>query len=86
MQQTKDLGTSRTATCATASAKAGAQAVERPSIVADEYLEFLDEMSESGEINMFGARPYLIDQFGLTKPDAVAILSYWMKSFSERHP
>mgnify|MGYP001611742202 CR=1 FL=1 len=59
--------------------------IARPKIVADEHLEYLDELRESGETNMFGARPYLQNEFGLDKDEAKQILRYWMESFSERH-
>jgi hypothetical protein len=50
-----------------------------------EQLEFLDELRESGECNMFGAGPYLMDEFGLNKREASAVLIDWMGSFSKRH-
>lgn len=59
--------------------------VERPEQVEDEHLEFLDDLRESGEINMFGAVPYLQEMFKLSRGDARVIVSYWMKSFGERH-
>ena len=46
-----------------------------------EYKDFLDELRESGETNMFGATPYLQEEFGLTKQEARAILQQWMKEF-----
>ena len=58
---------------------------ERPTIVEDEHLEYLDDLRESGATNMFGARPYLIEEFDLDEDDAKTILLYWMHSFSERH-
>ena len=30
---------------------------------------------------MFGASPYVEDEFGVTRADAGTILSYWMESF-----
>jgi hypothetical protein len=51
-----------------------------------EYYEYLDELRESGETNMFGAAPYLAAAFGLDKREARKVLSAWMESFSERHP
>lgn len=60
--------------------------MERPSIATDEYLEYLDELRESGETNMFGAGIYLSKEFGLTQTESHEVLSYWMKAFSERHP
>jgi hypothetical protein len=59
----------------------------RPPFVTDEHLEFLDDLRESGETNMFGARPYLAAAFpALSEPESSKALSYWMASFSERHP
>jgi len=60
--------------------------VERPEIVEDDHLEYLDVLRESGVTNMYGAGPYLQREFEIDQKDAHAILSYWMKSFSERHP
>lgn len=60
--------------------------IERPEIVEDEHLVYLDELRESGETNMYGARPYLMEGFDLNKTDARVVLSYWMASFGERHP
>lgn len=53
--------------------------------IREEYLVYLDELRESGVTNMFGARPYLADEFGLSNKDAGEVLSHWMKTFSERH-
>jgi hypothetical protein len=47
---------------------------------------YLDELRESGVTNMFGAAPYLQNEFGLDKHEAREVLSMWMKTFSERHP
>ena len=46
--------------------------------------EFLDDLRDSGETNMFGARPYIIEEFGCTAQEARALLSEWMKTFAER--
>lgn len=50
----------------------------------EEYFEFLDELRESGKTNMFGARPYLMDEFDLNKGEASTVLSEWMRTFSQR--
>jgi hypothetical protein len=42
---------------------------------------FLDELRDSGETNMFGAGPYLRDEFGLNKHQSRIILSEWMQDF-----
>jgi hypothetical protein len=47
----------------------------------DEHKQYLDELRESGAINMFGARPYLMEAFGLDKREAGEILKEWMDSF-----
>ena len=58
----------------------------RPSIVTNEHLIFLDDLRESGDTNMYGAGPYLREEFpDLSKTDSHKVLSYWMHSFTERH-
>jgi hypothetical protein len=48
--------------------------------------EYLDELRESGETNMFGARPYLVRRFDLNPSEAGKVLSEWMRTFTKRHP
>ena len=60
--------------------------IERPKIVTDEHLEYLDDLRESGVTNMFGAGAYVEAAFGLDRRAARTILAYWMESFGERHP
>jgi hypothetical protein len=55
----------------------------RPETVTTEHLEYLDALRESGATNMFGATPYIVNEFGVTKNEARAILSYWMTSFGD---
>lgn len=50
------------------------------SIKNDVYL-YLNDLRESGETNMFGATPYLQDEFGFEKKEAKDWLSQWMKDF-----
>ncbi len=57
--------------------------MSRPEMITTENLEYLDELRESGETNMYGATPYLQSRFAISKPEAVHILTYWMKSFGE---
>ena len=47
----------------------------------EEYFTFLDNLRESGVTNMFGAVPYLMDEFILDKDEALDILSKWMESY-----
>jgi len=44
---------------------------------------FLNDLRDSGVTNMFGAAPYLQDEFGLEKGEARQVLANWMQSFSE---
>ena len=45
------------------------------------YYEYLDALRESGVTNMYGASPYLQDQFDLSKGEAREILMAWMKQY-----
>jgi len=56
----------------------------KPDFVTDEHLQFLDELRESGEINMFGAAPYLSNIFDLSEQEARKALTYWMWTFTTR--
>ena len=58
----------------------------RPDFVTNEHLEYLDDLRESGVTNMFGAAPYVEATFGLSRSESRAVLTYWMRTFSERHP
>lgn len=60
--------------------------LERPAIVTEEHLRFLDALRESGKTNMFGAAPFVQKRFKCSTEDARTITIYWMESFSERHP
>lgn len=51
-----------------------------------DYMEFLDALRESGRTNMYGAAPFLEDEFGVTRRQARAILGHWMRTYEERHP
>ena len=60
--------------------------IVQPEYVTTEHLEYLDELRESGVTNMFGAAPYLAEEFGIDIRVARQVLSYWMKTFGVRHP
>ena len=45
-----------------------------------EYKDFLDNLRESGVTNMFGATPYLQEEFGMDKAEAKGILLAWMNN------
>jgi hypothetical protein len=50
-----------------------------------EMFQFLDELRESGEVNMFGAAPYLQEAFLIDRREARKVLTEWMETFEERH-
>ena len=49
----------------------------------DYWFEILDELRESGEINMFGAPRWLQDNYGLTKHEAKEIFVAWTEKFED---
>jgi hypothetical protein len=51
-----------------------------------EMFKFLDDLRESGVVNMFGATPYIQREFGLSRAEASKVLTSWMETFDERHP
>ena len=48
-----------------------------------EYYVFLEVLRQSGVTNMFGATPYLREEFGLGRREAIKILSSWMDTYDE---
>mgnify|MGYP003134257231 FL=1 len=46
-----------------------------------EVFTYLNELRDSGVTNMFGATPYLVDQFGFDKRNASNYLILWMQSY-----
>lgn len=53
----------------------------------EKYYDFLDGLRETGKTNMFGATPYLLNQFHeLDEALAKKVLADWMETFSKRHP
>jgi len=58
--------------------------IRRPKIVKESYLWFLDDVRDSGLINMFGAARHLREMFDeLTKEQSRKVLLYWMESFGK---
>ena len=52
--------------------------------IREEFL-YLNRLRESGDTNMFGAAPYLQDEFGLDRREARTILTEWM-SWADENP
>jgi len=57
------------------------ETTDRPEVITEEMLLYLNDLRESGIINMFGAGIYLQDEFSLNRQDAKVVLMYWMKNF-----
>jgi len=55
----------------------------RPVVVKQQHLEYLDDLRESGETNMFGAGRYVEEEFEISRSMARVILSYWMETFGK---
>ena len=58
---------------------------KKPYLTKDQYADYfayLDALRKSGVTNMFGARPYLEQEFDLPKAEATKVLTAWMQSFS----
>lgn len=51
-----------------------------------EYFEYLDDLRESGETNMFGAGAYLREDHGLDRNEARAVVTAWMGTFDGSSP
>ena len=47
-----------------------------------EVLEFLNILRDSGATNMFGAVPYIKDEFELDSKEAKRLLMLWMANFN----
>jgi hypothetical protein len=45
-----------------------------------EMFDFLEDLRQSGDTNMFGAGTYLREAFGLSLSEATPILTKWMKA------
>jgi hypothetical protein len=47
----------------------------------NEVFTFLDELRESGDTNMYGASPYIEDEFDMKRRAGAPFLSSWMESY-----
>ena len=45
-----------------------------------EMFEYLERLRDSGVTNMWGARPYLMNEFGIDGAYAKEVLLKWMQS------
>ena len=48
-----------------------------------EVLEYLNDLRDSGDTNMFGASPYVESRFGIDRNESRKLVSLWMNNFNE---
>jgi len=51
----------------------------------ENVFEFLDDLRESGAVNMFGAGQFVQEAFDVDRREARTLVGEWMDTFSERH-
>lgn len=52
-----------------------------------QVFSFLDALQRTGVTNMFGATPYIQDEFSeLSKKESMDLLGRWMDTYEDRHP
>lgn len=47
----------------------------------DEHCIYLENLRRSGVTNMFGAVPYIMSEFNVSRSEATEILLNWMKNY-----
>ena len=50
----------------------------------NKYWLYLEHLRRSGVTNMYGAAPYLMKAFDISKNDAVRILADWMQNYDRK--
>lgn len=53
-----------------------------PTGVKQEHHDYLCQLRDSGAVNMWGASPYLEQQFQLSRAEAKDVLLAWIKALS----
>lgn len=65
----------------------GKSITTKPEYLQSKHLTYLDQLRESGTVNMFGAVPFLLQEFpDLDLSKAKHILFYWLHSYVQRNP
>lgn len=59
------------------------QTPNRPEHVTDEMMEYLFELRETAQVNMFHAPRFLAVEFDLNPADAKEAAFYWMQNFEQ---
>lgn len=51
----------------------------------EKIFDYLEALRESGATNMFGAAPYVEQEFGVSRREARELLLKWMASYPDGH-
>lgn len=51
-------------------------------MTSNKYWRYLEALRRTGIVNMYGATPYLMQDFGLTRSEAKKILLDWMNNYN----
>tara|TARA_R100001244_G_C5107288_1_gene120270 strand:- start:147 stop:356 length:210 start_codon:yes stop_codon:yes gene_type:complete len=51
--------------------------------IKEDVFEYLEELRESGETNMFGATTYVMETFEISKVMAIKFVSAWMETYKD---
>lgn len=57
--------------------------IKAPKESEQKYYDFLENLRESGAVNMFGSAAYLMQAYRMKRERAVAIVSDWMRGHSD---
>lgn len=53
--------------------------IKGDTLTEQEYFDYLERLRQTGTTNMFGAGPYLKQQFGITRKEATEVIGKWMQ-------
>ena len=57
--------------------------IKAPKASEQKYYDFLEDLRQSGDTNMFGAAQYLMAAFSMKRDRATSMLSDWIKGHSD---
>lgn len=55
----------------------------KTTLIEKSVFKYLNKLRDSGETNMYGARPYIMRKFSLERNEAKGYLMSWMKNFNK---
>lgn len=63
--------------------EATTQTTRQTTPIEKKVLNYLNELRDSGQTNMLGARPYVIRKFPVSSDEAQRLLQLWMANFND---